>query len=327
MAGRASIATLLLAVACSTAAYAAAEDITTRKLSIRDDADPARRQVQVQSTDPGIAYGDADSPATKGAAIHLYSDSDDYCLQLVAGARWTDNGSSWKYRDHDTRNLVQIGDRKIKVKIRSNVGFSLSDDEPHGTINAQIQLGDAGSRFCLRCDAPATDEALKYLAKDCAATACAAEPPGCDPVATTTTTTTTTTMPPLPGVELKAVLPQSNGRFTYAMTVGLAGSDTMCNSQFTGTHSCSYAELQTAETAGDLDHIKDINGNTVTSFWAIDGAQVGIRQCQTSIPWDYDTAHIGSFGDRVTLDNAAGTLGALEPSQLCQDTNWVGCCQ
>lgn len=134
-----------------------------------------------------------------------------------------------------------------------------------------------------------------------------------------------------PGTVLKGILTPTTGRFNYNLVVGLSGSDAACASNFAGTHTCTYAELQSAEAAGDLDGAKDMSGTTVTSFWAIDPSHVNTLQCATTVPWDYATAHTGHFGEKVNLNNAAGTLGALQSGSaagvFCLNSSWVGCCQ
>jgi hypothetical protein len=138
----------------------------------------------------------------------------------------------------------------------------------------------------------------------------------------TLTPTPTVTASPVPGFK-GALGPPSTGLFNYA-GVGIPGSDAACNTNFPGSHSCTYAELQTWDAANQLIGLLDTNSTPVTAFWAIDSAQPGIRQCDNPVPWGYQTAHTGHFGDKVPL--TAGHLGALQPSQLCLNTSWVGCC-
>ena len=134
-----------------------------------------------------------------------------------------------------------------------------------------------------------------------------------------------------PGTVLKGILTPTTGRFNYNLVLGIPGSDAACASNFAGTHTCTYAELQAAEAAGDLDGAKDRNGTTVTSFWAIDAAHANTLQCGASVPWDYATAHTGQFGEKVNLTNATGVLGALQSGAgagvFCLGSSWVGCCQ
>jgi hypothetical protein len=132
-------------------------------------------------------------------------------------------------------------------------------------------------------------------------------------------------------VELQGALTATNGRFNYNLTLGLPGADAACNTNFPGTHACTYAELQTAEAAGDLAGLQDTASTTVTSFWAIDSSHFVQLQCIDDIPlgsflnWEYATAHTGTGGERVTLNNGTGVLGPLA-NALCLGSSWVGCC-
>lgn len=134
-----------------------------------------------------------------------------------------------------------------------------------------------------------------------------------------------------PGTVLKGILTPTTGRFNYNLVLGIPGSDAACASNFAGTHTCTYAELQAAEAAGDLDGAKDLAGTAVTSFWAIDSSHVNTLQCATTVPWDYATAHTGHFGEKVDLTNATGALSALQSGSgagvFCLNSSWVGCCQ
>lgn len=147
-----------------------------------------------------------------------------------------------------------------------------------------------------------------------------------DPTTTTTTTTSTTTLPAGP-VVLKGVLAPTNGRFNYNLTLGIPGADLACNGNFPGTHACLFSELESAEAAGDLVGITDLQGGTVTSFWAIDPTHDDDTQCTVSVAWDYATAHTGQFAERANLDNASGTLAAVQSGVVCAGQSWVGCCQ
>ena len=171
--------------------------------------------------------------------------------------------------------------------------------------------------------------------------ACAADGTCAGPLTTTTTapsgatvTSSTTTLPSGGGTILKGALTATPGRFNYNLKLGLAGADAACNTRFSGTHACTHAELQSAQTAGDLAGLKDTANMTVTSFWAIDSSLPALEQCQDDITggsqlnWEYGTAHTASRGRHVDLNNAAGTLGALSPAEQCNFSNrWVGCCQ
>src|SRR5262249_9198675 len=126
-------------------------------------------------------------------------------------------------------------------------------------------------------------------------------------------------------------------RFNFNMMLGLPGADAACNTNFPGTHACTYSQLKSAAAAGDLKGLKDTASTPVTSFWAIDSSQPPLQQCNDDAPgtgsglnWEYGTAHTASRGQKVSLDDAAGTLGALQSDQQCAILGtkaWVGCCQ
>jgi hypothetical protein len=319
-----------VAVVIACVAQAEAEDISAKKLAIKDNANPAKRQVQIQSADAGVLLIEADDPGANGASIHVYSATDDFCAVLPSGPEWSTNGKLWKYKNKLTKNSAQIGDGKLKVKIKSNVDYSLADDGTQGIVNVQVQFGDLGTRYCMRCSGNKKDDAGKFIASNCVAAICDAEPSICDPNTTTTTTSTTststTTVPQVPGVVLQGVLPSTNGRFNYNLVIGVPGADAACNTNFPGSHACELTELQAAEAAGDLVGRKDLNNVTVTSFWAIDPARPDDDQCTVSTPWDYLTAHTGQFADRTSLNNPAGTLSAISSGVNCGTMSWVGCC-
>ena len=325
-----TIAAVALVGLCSVAAHA--EDISTKKMTIKDNADSAKRQFRVQSADAGVALAEADDPGTNGVTIHAYSATDNMCVTLDGGMEWSTNGKVWKYKNKLTKNSAQIGDGKLSVKLKSGVDYSLLDDPSQGTVNVQVQFGDTGTRYCMQCPGGASqavkDEDGKFIAKLCGSATCDFEPPGCGTTATTTTTTvptTTTTMGP-PGAELQGALPPTFGRFNFNLVIGVPGANAACNTNFAGTHACSITELQAAEAAGDLDGLTDINANTVTSFWAIDPLRPDDDQCTVSVAWDYQTQHTGQFADKVTLTNPTGDLGPITNLNLCSTQSWVGCC-
>jgi hypothetical protein len=158
---------------------------------------------------------------------------------------------------------------------------------------------------------------------------CASDGTCAGPISSSTTTTTLVSH----GSVLKGALTSTAGRFNYNLTLGLPGANAACNTNFSGTHACTYAELQSAQAAGDLAGLKDVGQNTVTSFWAIDSGQPPLQQCNDDVSshlnWEYATAHTGSRGQKVTLDNQAGTLGPLQSGLQCNvgGASWVGCCQ
>lgn len=321
----------LVLVGVSSATLAA--DITAKKLLVKDPPNnPAKRQIQVLSIDGGITLASADNPAVGGASVHVYSATDDFCAQLPPGADWVSTPKIWKYRSTVTKNFARIGDGKLLVRIKSGVGYTLADDGAQGTVNAQIQFGASGTRYCVRCTGT-KDDGKKFLGKNCAAAACDLEVPGCDPGATTTSTstsTTSTTTSTAIGTVLQGVLPATTGLFNFNAMVGLAGADAACNTNFPGSSHCAAADLLAAEAAGDLVGITDMNGMTVTSFWAIDNTKPNVLQCGATIPWDYQTAHTGQYGERFPLNNPTGDLGPLQSGLgdgvFCAQASWVGCC-
>jgi len=161
------------------------------------------------------------------------------------------------------------------------------------------------------------------------------------PTTTTTpvsTTTTTTGGGSGGGSVLKGALTPTLGRFNFNGAIGLPGALAACQRTFgSSTHVCTSADLQRAQAAGDLAGLKDTAGTAVTSFWAIDSSQPPLQQCNDDAPgtgsklnWEYGTAHTASRGEKVALDNAAGTLGALQMGQQCAILGtpaWIGCCQ
>jgi hypothetical protein len=158
----------------------------------------------------------------------------------------------------------------------------------------------------------------------------------CGATSTTTTTpgasSTTTTTPGARTGTVKGALAPTPGRFNFNAMLGLPGANAACSTNFAGTHACTYAELQSAAGAG-LMGLKDVANTPVTSFWAIDSSADPLQQCNDDVNshqnWEYATAHTMSRGEKVALDNAAGTLGTLQMSIQCNiaGTSWVACCQ
>ena len=158
--------------------------------------------------------------------------------------------------------------------------------------------------------------------------------PGSSTTTTTTagSSTTTTTSPTMSGT-VKGALASTPGRFNFNAMLGLPGANAACNTNFAGTHACTYQELQSAAAAGGLTGLKDVANMPVTSFWAIDSSADPLQQCNDDVNshqnWEYATAHTMSRGEKVDLDNAAGTLGTLQMSVQCNisGNSWVACCQ
>ena len=196
--------------------------------------------------------------------------------------------------------------------------------------------------FCLQqCAAEIAAMCKKPHFHQCRGTlirACQHKKPGFCTTSTTTTTTaapssTTSTTTPSRAGTVKGALAPTAGRFNFNAMLGLPGANAACNTNFAGTHACSYQELQSAAAAGDLKGLKDVKAMTVTSFWAIDSSAPALQQCNDDVNshqnWEYATAHTASRGEKVDLDNAAGTLGPLTMSLQCNFSGnaWVACCQ
>jgi hypothetical protein len=185
------------------------------------------------------------------------------------------------------------------------------------------------------CQPPTGNSAaLQTLVDNCVDDIVALETNTTTSSSTTLASTTSTTTLPSGGVVLQGALTATPGRFNYNLTLGLPGANAACNTNFAGTHACSYAELQNAEAAGDLVGLKDIGNNTVNSFWAIDNAAAPLQQCQDDAlggslnNWEYGTAHTVSRGSKVGLTNGTGVLGSLTTGLQCNlsGNSWVGCC-
>ena len=321
--GRVGISTLMLLTA--SAAVARADDITTKKLFIKDSTDPTKRQVQIQSIDPNVLISKVDDPGLHGAAFHFYSATDDFCMILSPGSDWVNKSNKvWKYKNKATKNAAQVKDGKLGIKIKSGVTYTLADNGTQGTVNAEVQFG-TGTRYCMRCTGNKKDDGSKFLGSACVTAACDPEPSACESEPNCTSTPT--------GLVVKGSLPSSLGRFNYDSHVGLPGAINACNSPpFAGAHPCTYQELQSAP-ATDLTCLKDITSVPVTSFWAIDPNAPVLEQCNddvgSNLNWEYATAHTGSKGEKVTLNNLTGVLGSLQTDVQCNigGENWVACCQ
>jgi len=276
------------------------------------------------------------SPVTSGASLTIQGANESQTVQLP-GTDWSQNaaGTTYKYVNKEAPGgsspvkLVVIKSKSIKVVSKETL-IAL-DDPTQGTVSISLTVDD--DVYCSRCTTPSKDAPGKYVAKSCGA------PPNCSAVLSSTTTSTpgsssTSTTLGGGGSVLKGALTPTVGRFNYNLMIGLPAADAACNTNFAGTHACSYAELQSAEAAGDLVGLKDTASTTVTSFWAIDNSANPLQQCQddaaggSMLNWEYATAHTASRGQKVNLNNGAGTLGPLQTSLQCNFSgdSWVGCC-
>ena len=156
---------------------------------------------------------------------------------------------------------------------------------------------------------------------------------GPTPVPTPTLTPTpTVTATCAPGFAYNGALVPTAGRFNYNAMVGLPGANAACNSNFSGSHVCTYFDLQCAQTAGSLVGAVDTSAAPVASFWAVDPNAAPLSQCQDDVTsfqnWEYATAHTGSRGQRVALNGGTGMLGPLQTGLQCNfsGNSNVGCC-
>ena len=309
-----------------------AENISAKKMFIKDHVDPAKRQLLLQSSDAGVQAAEVDNPGTNGATIHVYSATDDACISFPAGADWKNKNGTWRYNNKATKNVALVKDGKLVVKVKSGVSFTLADNGTQGHVNAQVQFGGAGTRYCLRCAGNKKDDAKKFLGTKCVAATCDTEPATCGGgtttttiAATTTTTTTTsagtttTTMGGPCAATFAGALPQTvHGKFNFNLTLGVPAADAECNTNFAGSHACTFCQLQTAASAGQLVGV----GATV---WVIDPTLALNQQCGITIPWDYQTADHPSRGEKVTINPTTGALGSVETgfAASCNTSNSI----
>jgi len=130
-------------------------------------------------------------------------------------------------------------------------------------------------------------------------------------------------------------LTKTPGDWNYMATPGLAGAIAFCEQNFPGSSVCTIDQLLEAEAAGEFAAVLlDIEGNSVTSFWAHDadpGANLD-QQCRASLTsdvvWTYATAHLAISGDFVDVDGATGQLSDIQRDETgrCNDIHWVPCC-
>lgn len=167
---------VLVAAFVLSARAALAEDISASMLLIKENADPARRQMKLLSADPGIQSGEIDAPESEGGAIHLYTSAmvDRFCRILPAGEKWKARPGKWKFKDKATKTVVSAKDGKLKVVVGAGVTFSLADQGTQNFVNAVVRFGD-GTRYCMKCQGNKKNDASAFQALDCLPSPCDTE--------------------------------------------------------------------------------------------------------------------------------------------------------
>jgi hypothetical protein len=159
------------------------EAVDAKKMLLKGNADPSKRQILVVSRDPGVQFSEGDNPSVNGASVQVFSQTDNFCALLDPGPNWQNTGTKWKFKDPVTKNLAQFGDGKMKVKIKSGITYDIADfPSQQGTVDVQVQFG-TGTRYCMRCPGNTKDDATKFLGKDCVTTACGRDYSPCHPTA------------------------------------------------------------------------------------------------------------------------------------------------
>lgn len=153
---------------------------------------------------------------------------------------------------------------------------------------------------------------------------------GPTPSPTPTSTPQPTATPTFaPGTIIQGFLPRTNGFWSYGGNPGLPGGETLCNTNFPGTHVCTIANLLAAETAGELVGAAD-NLGAIIRFWKIDPGETNLRQCidpTNTLRWRYGTADTPSRGIYMNFSAPTGDLGAESALVSCPGNQAsVGCC-
>jgi hypothetical protein len=202
---------LSVAVAALLAAAAHAEDVSTKKIQIKDDADPGRQRLSFLSADAGIQPADGYIGATtSGISLHVFSlaTSRDVCFQ-VAGPDCQLRGADadvLKCRNPERSVKILLKPGKAKAKLRGGTGWELDALASQLPVVMVLRAGSAS--YCALCGDGGSDVVVKdgsdgtqVLAKTCEAVACPAEPTACDlPLARPEDPVVLTTPLPLVGI-------------------------------------------------------------------------------------------------------------------------------
>ena len=185
------VARLVVAVAVTAALGAPvhAQEISAKKMQVKDHADPAKQQVSFLSKDVGIAMDDGYTGATDtGVSLHVFSTAtaNDACLRAAPADCQVVGGDAdiLKCRSADRSANVLIKPGKARVKFKGGVGFEL--DALASQLPVVMVLRAGGAAFCSLCGDGGSDDVVKdgtdgkqVLAKTCEAVACPAEPNAC----------------------------------------------------------------------------------------------------------------------------------------------------
>jgi len=362
---------LALTVTAVLASRAGAVDQTVRgkNFLVKDPkpgVDTSKRGIGVVATESASDDSLVGNPLANGATVEIIANGTnptDQLFTLPAGAA-TPGVPGWKalgnpvagymYKDAAGANgpvktaLIKKAGNGAFIVIVNIKGALGPGPLPHITVvppapgtdgGMRFTIGGGGDTYCVGFGGAAGGKVINAPAKGTpnklfkivAPTAEACPSPAST---TTTTTTTTSTTCPTATTTVQGALPPTVGRFNFNAQLGLPGANAACNTNFLCSQACTIQQLQGAP-ASELVGLKDINNNTVTSFWAIDSTAPILQQCNddaiggSGLNWEYGTAHTASRGEQVTLNNGTGALGPVVGSIQCNiaGTSWVGCCR
>jgi hypothetical protein len=180
---------LAVTVAAALGAPAHAEDVSAKKMQVKDHADPAKQQVSFLSTDVGITADDGYTGATDtGVSLHVFSEAtaNDACLRAAPADCQVVGGDAdiLKCRSADRSANVLIKPGRARVKFKRGIGFEL--DALASQMPLVIVLRAGGAAYCAVCGDGGSDVVVRdggdgkqVLAKTCEAVACPAEPSAC----------------------------------------------------------------------------------------------------------------------------------------------------
>ena len=197
-----------------------AENVSAKKMQIKDDADAGRQGVTFLSGDAGIDVADGYAGATThGLSLHVFNAVNDVCLQItpteceLKGA----DADILKCRRANRSGRVLIKPGKVKAKFKGGIGYELDALTNQLPVTVVLRAGSAvdGAIYCAVCGDGGSDDVVKdgsdgeqVLVKACDVVACPFEPGAC--------------IPPIARLEDPVVL---TGSELGAPLVGMAPSD------------------------------------------------------------------------------------------------------